>query len=42
MALERLVAQNTVTYEVALERYSDKENAERRLRPPKVGESPLR
>jgi twitching motility protein PilT len=32
MALERLVAQKKVTYEVALERYSDKENAERRLR----------
>ena len=33
MALERLVALGTITYEVALERYSDKENAERRLRP---------
>jgi twitching motility protein PilT len=32
MALERLVAQRKVSYEVALERYSDKENAERRLR----------
>jgi twitching motility protein PilT len=32
MALERLVAQKKITYEVALERYSDKENAERRLR----------
>jgi twitching motility protein PilT len=32
MALERLVAQRKITYEVALERYSDKENAERRLR----------
>jgi twitching motility protein PilT len=34
MALERLVAQKKVAYEVALERYSDKENAERRLRAP--------
>jgi twitching motility protein PilT len=32
MALERLVAQKKVTYEIALERYSDKENAERRLK----------
>ena len=32
MALERLVAQRKVSYEIALERYSDKENAERRLR----------
>jgi twitching motility protein PilT len=32
MALERLVAQKKITFEVALERYSDKENAERRLR----------
>jgi twitching motility protein PilT len=32
MALERLVMQRKVSYEVALERYSDKENAERRLR----------
>jgi twitching motility protein PilT len=39
MALERLVAQNIITYEVALERYSDKENAEKRLRPQK---DPLR
>jgi twitching motility protein PilT len=39
MALERLVAQNRITYEVAFERYSDKENAERRLRqekPPEI------
>jgi twitching motility protein PilT len=32
MALERLLQLRKITYEVALERYSDKENAERRLR----------
>ena len=33
MALERLVAQKKVTYEVALERYTDRENAEKKLKP---------
>jgi twitching motility protein PilT len=34
MALERLVAQKRISFEVALDRYGDKENAERRLRAP--------
>jgi twitching motility protein PilT len=33
MALERLVAQKKITYEVALERYTDRENAEKKLKP---------
>jgi twitching motility protein PilT len=33
MALERLLAAKKITYEVALERYADKDNAEKRLRP---------
>jgi twitching motility protein PilT len=37
MALERLVQQRRVTYDVALERYSDRENAEKKLKPMKAG-----
>jgi twitching motility protein PilT len=37
MALERLVQQRRITYDTALERYSDRENAERRLKPMKAG-----
>jgi twitching motility protein PilT len=42
MALERLVAQRKITYDVALERYSDKENGERRLRGQGAGGASLR
>jgi twitching motility protein PilT len=33
MALERLVAQKKITYETALERYNDRDNAEKKLKP---------
>jgi Tfp pilus assembly pilus retraction ATPase PilT len=32
MVLERLLAQRKILYDVALEHYTDRENAERRLR----------
>jgi hypothetical protein len=32
MALEKLVAAKKITYEVAFERYTDRENAEKKLK----------